>query len=575
MCGWILARPGHIHDTVYISANPALSVLILTIYVIMNRGIREEIEASVRRLAAPFARGGLQMETTTDRHHPLLAELAGIEAAFAALIALVVILAWWTDNIALASVSTQYVPMTLSVALSVLLLAVAAIIRARLGLRRESNWLPSVLGVVVLIMSSWVLIEFATGRDSSVDSLLHVGIGTVGGYELAQTSPLSIITLLAASLAAVLCFRRALPDRWGVVAVALSLYVVATGAVIALGYLYGSPLLYGGDVRPSSLLSAISYVLLGTALLCLIGPKEWPMSVFIGPSVRARLLRSFLPVIVVMVLVSGSLSNTALSKSSNPALTAALIALLTALVVGYIVTRISTYIGGQIDRTNETLLKTQEDLSQANEKLNVLGSITRHDTLNRLAVVLGRMQMLQEMTEDKEVLKQTRESLAAAQAIERIIQFTGEYQKIGAGGPVWVDVEDAFREALRGIDTETIAIKSEVTGLEVFADRMFEKVLMNLVDNSHRHGKNLKTLRLHHAKGENGLVLIYEDDGGGLSEDDKQNLFKRGHGKHTGLGMFLSKEILEFSEMSIRETGHEGAGARFEIAIPSDRYRFK
>jgi signal transduction histidine kinase len=189
--------------------------------------------------------------------------------------------------------------------------------------------------------------------------------------------------------------------------------------------------------------------------------------------------------------------------------------------------------------------------------------------------VLGRMQMLQEMSQDKEIQKQVKESLAAAQAIERIIEFTGEYQKLGAGGHVWVDVEDAFREATRGVDDEKITIKSEVSGLEVFADRMFEKVLVNLVDNSQRHGKNLKTLMLNNRMDEKGLVLVYEDDGGGLSADDKENLFKRGHGKHTGLGMFMSREILSFSGMSIHETGETGVGARFEIAIPNDRYRLR
>lgn len=515
------------------------------------------------------------MESRTSIQNPVLTRIVEIGSAVAAVIALVVVGAWWSGNITVASVSERYVPMTLSVALSVLLLGVAALMRVRSTKHSQAVWLPTALSLAAFLLSCWILIEFIAGQHSGIDRLLGAGIGTAGGYELAQSSPLSLITLMAASVAAVLSFNDSIANRWGVVIASLSLFIISIGTVVTLGYVYGTPLLYGGDVRPVSILSGISYLLLGTTLMCLLGPSRWPVSVFMGPSVRARLLRSFLPLIAFMVIVSGWLTYEAHSTSSNPALAAAVIALLTALVVGYIVSRVSTHIGGQIDRTNAMLLETQDELKQANEKLSVLGSITRHDTLNRLSVVLGRMQMLQEMSHDKEIQKQVKESLAAAQAIERIIEFTGEYQKLGAGGHVWVDVEDAFREATRGVDDEKITIKSEVSGLEVFADRMFEKVLVNLVDNSQRHGKNLKTLMLHHRKDENGLVLVYEDDGGGLSADDKENLFKRGHGKHTGLGMFMSREILSFSGMSIHETGETGVGARFEIAIPNDRYRLR
>lgn len=499
--------------------------------------------------------------------------LLTISSATSAIIAIVVIFAWWGTDVIIASLSEDYVPMTLSIALTVLLISGSILLRTAIPLDSKMTWIPMGISFAAILLSLVLIIEFAANQEYGVDELLGAGSKQVEGYELAQPSPISIFTLLIASVATLLSFIEKPASRWGIVVPALSLYVFSIGILITLGYAYGSPLLYGGSVRPVSILAGLAYGMLGTALICLQGPYRWPVNAFVGPSVRARLLRSFVPLIVFLVLLSGSLSNRALSSSSNPALTVSTIALLTAIVVGYVITRLSTRIGGQIDRTNEMLLKTEAELKQANEKLGVLGSITRHDALNRLAVVLGRMELLQGSTDNKNVQKQAKESLDAARAIQKIIQFTGEYQKIGVGGPVWVDVEEAFRDALVGVDHEAISIKSEVSGLEIYADRMFEKVLANLVDNSVRHGKHLKTLKLHHKMDNEGLVLVYEDDGGGLSEDDKANLFKRGHGKHTGLGMFLSKEILEFSGMSIRETGESGVGARFEITIPSDKFR--
>ena len=71
-----------------------------------------------------------------------------------------------------------------------------------------------------------------------------------------------------------------------------------------------------------------------------------------------------------------------------------------------------------------------------------------------------------------------------------------------------------------------------------------------------------------------GLVLIYEDNGVGIDEKSKKHLFRQGFGKHTGFGLYLMKEILAITGITITETGEAGRGARFEIAVPKGNYRF-
>ncbi|WP_054848640.1 ATP-binding protein [Methanoculleus chikugoensis] len=73
-----------------------------------------------------------------------------------------------------------------------------------------------------------------------------------------------------------------------------------------------------------------------------------------------------------------------------------------------------------------------------------------------------------------------------------------------------------------------------------------------------------------------GISLVYEDDGIGIPYEVKENLFKRGFGRQTGFGLFLSREILAITDLSIRETGEPGKGARFEIGgvPPGGFYRF-
>jgi signal transduction histidine kinase len=73
---------------------------------------------------------------------------------------------------------------------------------------------------------------------------------------------------------------------------------------------------------------------------------------------------------------------------------------------------------------------------------------------------------------------------------------------------------------------------------------------------------------------EKGLVLICEDDGAGITREDKEHLFMQGYGKHTGLGLFLTREILSITGITITENGEPGHGARFEMTVPKGTYRF-
>jgi signal transduction histidine kinase len=71
-----------------------------------------------------------------------------------------------------------------------------------------------------------------------------------------------------------------------------------------------------------------------------------------------------------------------------------------------------------------------------------------------------------------------------------------------------------------------------------------------------------------------GLELIIEDNGVGIPPEEKHMIFDRGYGKNTGLGLFLVREVLSITGMTIKETGEPGKGARFEIEVPTGGYRF-
>ena len=71
-----------------------------------------------------------------------------------------------------------------------------------------------------------------------------------------------------------------------------------------------------------------------------------------------------------------------------------------------------------------------------------------------------------------------------------------------------------------------------------------------------------------------GLVCSYEDNGRGIPQENKPHLFECGVGKHRGLGMFLTREILAITGLTIIENGEFGKGVRFESIVPDAAYYF-
>jgi len=108
----------------------------------------------------------------------------------------------------------------------------------------------------------------------------------------------------------------------------------------------------------------------------------------------------------------------------------------------------------------------------------------------------------------------------------------------------------------------------------VFADPLFEKVIYTLIDNALRYGKVLTKIDFSSYMAGEGLVLVCEDNGIGIPEEHKVGIFHREYFNHTGLGLYLSREILSITGFSIRETGIKGKGARFEIGIPKGAFQF-
>jgi signal transduction histidine kinase len=249
--------------------------------------------------------------------------------------------------------------------------------------------------------------------------------------------------------------------------------------------------------------------------------------------------------------------------------------IIVAAVVGSLSERMGVCHCEIVDRNTE-LIASQQAFETANKKLNLLSSITRHDIFNQLTVLLGYLELAKEKISDPEATGYIENGVSAANTIQRQIAFTRDYQDIGVRSPQWRNLETCIKTIISLRTLKGIFLEVDLDSLEIYADPMIEKVFVNLIDNSLRHGEDVSQIRFSYSRpgDSSSLCLVYEDNGVGIPAPIKDRIFDKGFGRHTGFGLFLSREILAITQLTIRENGVPGQGARFEISVPGDKFRF-
>jgi PAS domain S-box-containing protein len=215
-----------------------------------------------------------------------------------------------------------------------------------------------------------------------------------------------------------------------------------------------------------------------------------------------------------------------------------------------------------------------ETLRQTNDKLSLMNTITRHDILNQLTVILGYLELMKMKYTDPSLQEFIDKEIQAATNIRTQIEFTKDYQDIGSQSPQWFKVRTVILSNAAVLPLSDLNLVIQFNNLELYADPLIEKVFYTLLENALRHGKTVTAIEFSCQKLADGLMVSYQDDGKGVPAEYKEAIFERKYYQHNGVGLFLSRTILNITGMTIRETGEPGKGARFEIIVPLGKYRF-
>ena len=205
------------------------------------------------------------------------------------------------------------------------------------------------------------------------------------------------------------------------------------------------------------------------------------------------------------------------------------------------------------------------------EKLELLNSISRHDMLNHLTVIHGYAELAMIIDDDEKRNRYLNKILDGCLIAEAVVNFNRSYKGLGLTLD-WIPLRDVFDKAVEEADLGALMnIQIDVLDVEVFSDSLISRAIYNIIHNGRCHAEGASEMRASTYWEGDEFIIVIEDDGCGVPNDEKELIFRNGYGKTSGFGLFLSKEILEISKARIWEEGDNGA--RLVIAFPRDNVR--
>jgi PAS domain S-box-containing protein len=223
-------------------------------------------------------------------------------------------------------------------------------------------------------------------------------------------------------------------------------------------------------------------------------------------------------------------------------------------------------------KTEDALKETLGDLEALNEKLRVIGKSTRHDVRNKLSVIANNLFLAkQNLTNNESALKYLDQIELAIDQITNIFDFSRTYEKLGTEKLTNINVGQMLNEAFQLVSgSEKVKLVNQCSDLSLKADSLLRQFFYNLIDDSLKHGEKVTQIRVYHKQEADCLKIVYEDDGVGIADSEKQKIFQEGYGKGTGYGLYLVEKTCDVYGWSIKETGTLGEGAKFVVTVPKE-----
>jgi PAS domain S-box-containing protein len=217
--------------------------------------------------------------------------------------------------------------------------------------------------------------------------------------------------------------------------------------------------------------------------------------------------------------------------------------------------------------------RLENALQKMTRKIALLNTVIFTDIQNKVFVQMGYLELARHASTDTRIISYLEKEETVVKEIQSSLSFARQFNDMGMNPPRWQNVNDVILYAISHLDLGSISRDFRLEGIEIYADSLLERVFVTLVENTIMYAAGSPVIRAGYSIQGNDAVIVVEDDGPGIPEDKKEEIFSKGIGAGGSTSLFLSREILSTTGITIRENGVAGKGARFEIRVPKGSYR--
>ena len=229
--------------------------------------------------------------------------------------------------------------------------------------------------------------------------------------------------------------------------------------------------------------------------------------------------------------------------------------------------------GDEVDRLAGTLNSMLDQLSEADRRQRRFVADAAHELRSPLAGLRARLETGGDPDADLDQVRRMQDLVDSLLLLSR--------SDAGQLSPrdQLVDLDEIIEETVLGLGPQAVEVDtSGVTPHQVRGDDdQLGRIVTNLLDNAVRHAEATVRVTLDAVDG--AVVLAVEDDGAGIAEADRAQVFERfvrldaardrARGG-AGLGLAISRELAQLhGGMLVAVDPRAGSGARFELRLPA------
>lgn len=214
------------------------------------------------------------------------------------------------------------------------------------------------------------------------------------------------------------------------------------------------------------------------------------------------------------------------------------------------------------------------DMRQVSRRMSVIGGLVIDDIQNQLDVMGFYTELALEAAQEPSAIEYLEKLEGTRTSLQRRLDFIKSYKMVGELEPKWHVLRDVFERVYQRVGVDGLQMELSVGSARVYADGLFEKAVEAMVVNAPDvDGRRDKVAVRFAEVGGEGLLSI-QRSGKGVPENFKNRIFECGYtyGRCEGFDLFLAREILRSTGITVKETGVPGKCTRFEVCIPRERY---